>query len=39
MAWHGLNSTKEWNEMKYEDRKVLQDLQNLDRELTKTCIQ
>lgn len=39
MAWHGLNSTKEWNEMKYEDRKVLQDLQNLDRELTKSCIQ
>ncbi len=39
MAWHGLNSTKEWNEMKDEDRKVLQDLQNLDRELTKSCIQ
>ncbi|GAB2478242.1 hypothetical protein GCM10027164_04350 [Algoriphagus taiwanensis] len=39
IAWHGLNSTKEWNEMKYNDRKVLQDLQDLDRELTKTCIQ
>ncbi|MDO8967331.1 hypothetical protein [Algoriphagus sp.] len=39
MAWHGLNSSKEWNEMKYEDRKVLQDLQDLDNRLTKTCIQ
>jgi hypothetical protein len=39
IAWHGLNSTKEWNNMKYEERKVLQDLQNLDRDLTKNCIQ
>ena len=39
IAWHGLNSTKEWKEMKYEDRKVLEDLQILDRELTKTCVQ
>ena len=39
IAWHGLWDTKEWIDMNHEKRDVLQKLQDLDRNLTKTCLQ
>ncbi|WP_026951957.1 hypothetical protein [Algoriphagus mannitolivorans] len=38
IAWHGLYTSKEWNEMDFYKRDYLQKLQDLDRSLTNTCL-